>query len=53
MGRLARYSEPTDTISFRVPKSKIKKVKSIVKKLLKTYEPNRHKKRIKLSYRCY
>jgi hypothetical protein len=33
-GRLPKYSEPTKTISFRVPESSIEEIKEIVKSYL-------------------
>lgn len=34
-GRKPKYSEPTTTIAFRVPKSKVKQIEVTVKSLLK------------------
>lgn len=36
-GRNPTYSEPTKTISFRVPQSKVSEIKELVKEKLKTY----------------
>lgn len=37
-GRNPTYSEPTKTISFRVPESKIEEIKEMVKNKLKAYK---------------
>ena len=37
-GAKCKYGEPTDTIAFRVPISKIVKLKTIIKTHLKTWE---------------
>lgn len=37
-GAKPKYNEPTDTIAFRVPKSKIPEITFLVKKKLKEYE---------------
>ena len=40
-GAKPKYNEPTTTVSFRVPVSKIEDIKKIVKSKLKGYEPER------------
>jgi hypothetical protein len=39
-GSKPKYSEPTKTIAFRVPESKINEVKAVVNELLTTYHKN-------------
>ncbi len=39
-GSKPKYSEPTKTIAFRVPESKINEVKEVVKVLLNKYRQN-------------
>lgn len=39
-GAKQKYNEPTKTIAFRVPESKIDEVKAIVNELLTTYRKN-------------
>jgi len=39
-GAKPKYTEPTKTTSFRVPKSKIKEVKAVVNKMLLGYAEN-------------
>ena len=36
-GRTAKYKEPTKTIAFRVPQSKIEEIKNMVHSKLKSY----------------
>lgn len=43
-GAKLKYSEPTKTIAFRVPISKIDELKSIIKKYLQSYESHITKK---------
>lgn len=40
-GAKAKYNEPTTTVAFRVPVSKVEEIKTIVKSKLKEYEPKR------------
>lgn len=37
-GRPNKYGEETEIVSHRVPVSKVKEIKTLVKKKLKTYE---------------
>jgi hypothetical protein len=39
-GSKPKYSEPTKTIAFRVPESKIDEVKAVVNEMLTTYRKN-------------
>lgn len=39
-GSKPKYSEPTKTVSFRVPISKIEEVKGVIKELLLSFTQN-------------
>ena len=43
-GAKHKYNEPTTTVAFRVPVSKVKEIKIIVKSKLKEYEPEKKSK---------